>query len=239
MAVVAAADKVIEKAKPIAAHLLEADVDDIEWSGGQFTVKGTEEGKSLGEIAFAVLQSHNMPDGVEHSIDADATFDAETFSFPHGTHLCAVEVDTETGKVAIRKYVCVDDIGKVVNPLIVDGQVHGGIAQGVAQALFEEGVYDDSGTLVTGSFVDYLVPSAADLPTFDTDRTETPATDERARGQGRRRGRHHRLDTGGRERGRRRRPTSGHQRHRDAVLAAAGVWSRGSSGTTLRPGGAS
>jgi carbon-monoxide dehydrogenase large subunit len=176
MAVVAAADKVIEKAKPIAAHLLEADVNDIEWSGGQLRVQGTEEGKSLGEIAFAVLQSHNMPDGVEHSIDADATFDAETFSFPHGTHLCAVEVDTETGKVAIRKYVSVDDIGKVVNPLIVDGQVHGGIAQGVAQALFEEGVYDDSGTLVTGSFVDYLVPSAPDLPTFDIDRTETPAT---------------------------------------------------------------
>jgi carbon-monoxide dehydrogenase large subunit len=176
MAVVAAADKVIEKAKPIAAHLLEANVDDIEFSGGQLRVKGTEEGKGLGEIAFAVLQSHNMPDGVEHSIDADATFDADTFSFPHGTHLCAVEVDTETGDVAVRKYVSVDDIGKVVNPLIVDGQVQGGIAQGVAQALFEEGVYDESGTLVTGSFVDYLMPSAADLPSFEIDRTETPAT---------------------------------------------------------------
>jgi aerobic carbon-monoxide dehydrogenase large subunit len=176
MAVVAAADKVIEKAKPIAAHLLEANVDDIEFSGGQLRVKGTEEGKGLGEIAFAVLQSHNMPDGVEHSIDADATFDADTFSFPHGTHLCAVEVDTETGGVSMRKYVSVDDIGKVVNPLIVDGQVQGGIAQGVAQALFEEGVYDESGTLVTGSFVDYLVPSAADLPSFEIDRTETPAT---------------------------------------------------------------
>jgi carbon-monoxide dehydrogenase large subunit len=176
MAVVAAADKVIEKAKPIAAHLLEANVDDIEFDGGQLRVKGTDEGKSLGEIAFAVLQSHSLPDGVEHNIDSDATFDADTFSFPHGTHLCAVEVDTETGAVQMRKYVSVDDVGKVVNPLIVDGQVHGGIAQGVAQALFEEGVYDDQGTLVTGSFVDYLVPSASDLPSFDVDRTETPST---------------------------------------------------------------
>jgi carbon-monoxide dehydrogenase large subunit len=176
MAVVAAADKVIEKAKPIAAHLLEASPDDIEFSGGQLRVKGTEEGKTLGEIAFAVLQSHNMPDGVEHSIDADATFDADTFSFPHGTHLCAVEVDTETGNAKIRAYVSVDDIGKVVNPMIVEGQLHGGIVQGVAQALFEEAIYDESGTLVTGSFTDYLVPSAADLPTLTLDRTESPST---------------------------------------------------------------
>jgi carbon-monoxide dehydrogenase large subunit len=176
MAVIAAADKVIEKAKPIAAHLLEASVDDIEFDDGQLRVKGTEEGKSLAEVAFATLQSHTMPEGIEHNIDASATFDADTFSFPHGTHLCAVEVDTETGNVRIRKYVSVDDIGKVVNPLIVEGQVHGGITQGVAQALFEEALYDDSGTLVTGSFVDYLVPSAPDVPAYTLDRTETPST---------------------------------------------------------------
>jgi carbon-monoxide dehydrogenase large subunit len=176
MAVVAAADKVIEKAKPIAAHLLEASVDDIEFNGGQLRVKGTEEGKTLPEIAFAVLQSHTMPEDVEHSIDADATFDPDTFSFPHGTHLCAAEVDTETGDVKIRSYVSVDDIGKVVNPMIVEGQVHGGITQGVAQALFEEAIYDEAGTLVTGSFVDYLVPSAADLPSYHVDRTESPST---------------------------------------------------------------
>ncbi|MBA2445235.1 MAG: molybdopterin-dependent oxidoreductase, partial [Nocardioidaceae bacterium] len=176
MAVLAAADKVIEKARPIAAHLLEANADDLEFAAGRFGVKGTESGLGLGEVAFAVFQAHNMPTGTEPSLDSDATFDPETFSYPHGTHLCAVEVDTETGAAKIRNYTCVDDVGKVVNPMIVEGQVHGGLAQGIAQALFEEAVYDDSGTLVTGSFVDYLVPSAADLPSYSTDRRETPST---------------------------------------------------------------
>ena len=177
MAVVAAADKVIEKAKPIAAHVLEASVDDLEFGDGQFTVKGTDSQRRASPTSrSAVFSAHDLPDGVEASLDAEATFDPANFSFPHGTHLCAVEVDTETGAVKIRNYICVDDIGKVINPLIVEGQVHGGLAQGIAQALFEEAVYDESGTLVTGSFVDYLVPSAADLPSFTTDRTETPAT---------------------------------------------------------------
>ena len=176
MAVVAAADKVIERAKPIAAHLLEANPDDLEFSAGSFIVKGTDSSKSLAELAFAVFQGHDMPAGIEGNLDAEATFDPDTFSFPHGTHLCAVEVDTETGATKIRRYVCVDDVGKVINPLIVEGQAHGGIVQGVAQALFEEAVYDEQGTLVTGSFVDYLVPSAADLPTIEASRTESPST---------------------------------------------------------------
>ncbi len=176
MALVMAADKVIEKAKPIAAHLLEANADDLEFADGKFTVRGTDSSLGIGDVALAVFAAHNMPDGVEPSLDAEATFDPENFSFPHGTHLCAVEVDTETGEAKIRGYTCVDDVGKVVNPLIVEGQVHGGLAQGIAQALFEEAVYDEHGTLVTGSFVDYLVPSAADLPSFTTDRTESPAT---------------------------------------------------------------
>lgn len=175
MAVVAAADKVIEKAKTVAAHLLEANRDDIEFSGGRFGVKGTDSGMTIAEIAFAVFAAHNLPDGFEPSLDSDATFDPENFNFPHGTHLAAVEVDTETGRVNLRHYVCVDDIGNVINPLLVDGQVHGGLAQGISQALFEEAVYDSSGTLVSGSFVDYLLPSAADLPSFDTARTVTPA----------------------------------------------------------------
>ncbi len=175
MAVVAAADKVIEKAKTVAAHLLEASRDDIEFTGGRFGVKGTDAGMSLAEIAFAVFAAHNLPDGFEPSLDSDATFDPVNFNFPHGTHLAAVEVDTETGEVRLRSYVCVDDIGNVINPLLVDGQVHGGLAQGISQALFEEAVYDDSGTLVSGSFVDYLLPSAADLPSFTTARTVTPA----------------------------------------------------------------
>ncbi len=176
MAVLAAADKVIDKAKVIAAHLLEASADDIEFASGRFTVRGTDSSIGLGDISLATFAAHNLPDGVEASLDADATFDPVNFSFPHGTHLCAVEVDTETGVVELRKYVCVDDVGTVVNPLIVEGQVHGGVAQGIAQALFEEAVYDESGTLVTGSFVDYLVPSAADLISITTDRTESQST---------------------------------------------------------------
>jgi carbon-monoxide dehydrogenase large subunit len=176
MAVVAAADKVIEKARPFAAHLLEASVDDLEFGQGTFTVRGTDTSMGIAEIALAVFAAHNLPDGVEPSLDSDATYDPSNFSFPHGTHLCAAEVDTETGRVTIRSYVCVDDIGKVVNPMIVEGQVHGGIAQGIAQALWEEAVYDDAGTLVTGSFVDYLVPCAADVPAFTTARTESPST---------------------------------------------------------------
>src|SRR5690348_8446402 len=143
-AVVNAAQKVIAKARKVAAHLLEASEDDLEFANGSFAVRGTPgTGLSIQEIALATFAAHNFPEGVEPSIDADATFDPVNFSFPHGTHVCAMEVDTETGMVKIRKYACVDDVGKIVNPLIVEGQVHGGLAQGIAQALYEEAVYDD------------------------------------------------------------------------------------------------
>jgi aerobic carbon-monoxide dehydrogenase large subunit len=176
MAVVGACDKVIEKGTRIAAHLMEASENDIEFVSGRFQVRGDpDQGRTIQEVSLATFAAHNLPDGVEPSLDSDATFDPENFSFPHGTHLCAVEVDTETGMVTIRSYVAVDDIGKVVNPLIVDGQVHGGVAQGIAQALYEEAVYDDAGNLLTTTLADYLVPSAADLPSYITDRTETPA----------------------------------------------------------------
>ncbi len=176
IAVVKAAEKVIEKARAVAAHQLEADPDDLEFAAGRFTVKGTDQGTTIQELAFAAFAAHNLPDGVEASLDADATFDPESFSYPHGTHLCAAEVDTETGAVKIRAYVCVDDVGHVVNPMIVDGQVHGGLAQGIAQALWEEAVHDDQGTLTTATFVDYLLPTAVDLPRFTTDRTTTAST---------------------------------------------------------------
>ncbi|MEU5883700.1 xanthine dehydrogenase family protein molybdopterin-binding subunit [Spirillospora sp. NPDC047279] len=174
-----ACQKVVDKARKVAAHLLEAAEADLDYAGGSFSVKGVGgDGASmtLAEVAGATLAAHDFPEGVEPSLDSDATFDPENFSFPHGTHLCAVEVDTETGFVKIRSYVAVDDIGSVVNPMIVDGQVHGGLAQGIAQALYEEAVYDADGNLTTTTMADYLVPSAADLPTFTTDRTETPAT---------------------------------------------------------------
>jgi len=175
-ALVRAADKVIEKAKPIAAHLLEASVDDIEFTNGRFGVRGTDQGIPLAEIATASFAAHNLPDGTEPGIDADATYDPVNFNFPHGTHLCAMEVDTETGETRMRKYTCVDDIGVIINPLIVSGQVHGGLVQGIAQALWEEAVYDDAGTLVSGSFADYLLPTAADTISFDIDHTTSPST---------------------------------------------------------------
>jgi carbon-monoxide dehydrogenase large subunit len=174
-ALVKAVDKVIEKARPIAAHLLEASVEDLEYDSGSFTVRGTDQGMAIGEIATAVFAAHNLPDGVEATIDSDATYDPVNFNYPHGTHLCAMEVDTETGQVTMRKYVCCDDIGNIINPLIVSGQVHGGLVQGIAQALWEEAVYDDAGTLVSGSFVDYLVPTAADTISFEVEHTTTPS----------------------------------------------------------------
>jgi aerobic carbon-monoxide dehydrogenase large subunit len=173
-----ACQRVIEKAKPVAAHLLEADVNDVEFSDGAFRVRGTPgAGKSLADCSLAVFTAHDLPDGVEPNLDAEAVYDPTNFSFPHGTHLCAAEVDTETGAVAIRKYVAVDDVGRVINPMIVEGQVHGGIAQGMAQALFEEAVYDADGNLTTGTFVDYTLPTAADLSELTTARTESPAPD--------------------------------------------------------------
>ncbi|WP_406829655.1 xanthine dehydrogenase family protein molybdopterin-binding subunit [Pedococcus sp. KACC 23699] len=175
-ALVMAADRVIEKAKPIAAHMLEASVDDIEFSGGTFKVKGTDNGKAMAEVVWAAFTAHDLPEGTEPTLDAEATFDPSNFSFPHGTHLCATEVDTETGAVKIRSYVSVDDIGNIINPLIVEGQMHGGIVQGIAQALWEEAVYDDQGTLVSGSFVDYTLPTSADTISFVTDNTVSPST---------------------------------------------------------------
>jgi carbon-monoxide dehydrogenase large subunit len=176
-ALVMAADRVIEKARPIAAHLLEASVDDVEFSEGTFKVKGTSEGgKTMAEVVWAAFTAHDLPEGVEPTLDAEATFDPASFSFPHGTHLCAVEVDTETGGVKLRKYVSVDDVGTIINPLIVEGQMHGGIVQGIAQALWEEAVYDEQGTLVTGSFVDYTLPTTADTISFVNDNTVSPST---------------------------------------------------------------
>src|SRR5262249_36525574 len=143
IAVVKAAEKVVDKARTVAAHLMECSPEDLEFKQGRFTVRGTDKSTAIQDVVFATFMAHNLPDGVEPSLDSDAVYDPENFSFPHGTHLCAAEVDTETGRVQVRSYVCVDDVGTVVNPLIVEGQVHGGIAQGVAQALFEEAVFNE------------------------------------------------------------------------------------------------
>src|SRR5262244_3500837 len=169
-------NKVIEKGKKIAAHLLEASPNDIDFSGGQFQVKGAP-GKAVpfGAVALTAYVPHNFPEGLEPGLEETSFYDPSNFCFPFGAHACVVEIDPDTGQVKIQRYVAVDDVGNVINPMIVDGMVHGGIAQGAAQALWEGTVYDDqSGQLVTGSLMDYALPKADMLPMYETDRTETP-----------------------------------------------------------------
>jgi carbon-monoxide dehydrogenase large subunit len=171
-----ASEKVVEKARQIAAHQLEVSEDDLEFEAGRFSVKGSpDRGMHVKETAFAAWAAHNLPDGMEPGLEASFIYDPPNFSWPAGCHIAVVEVDVETGDVRLDRYIAIDDVGNVINPMIVDGQVHGGVAQGVAQALWEEAIYDESGNLVTGSLLNYLVPSAAELPSFDLDRTVTPS----------------------------------------------------------------
>jgi carbon-monoxide dehydrogenase large subunit len=176
-AIVKALDKVIAKGKKIAAHLMEAAETDVEYEGGVYTVKGTDKKKMFGEVAFAAYVPHNYPhDKLEPGLNENAFYDPSNFTFPAGSYVCEVEVDPETGKVKIEKWVAVDDFGKIINPMIVDGQVHGGLAQGIGQALTESCQYDANGQLTTGSFMDYCIPRATDLPNFEVDTRETPCT---------------------------------------------------------------
>ena len=171
-----AADKVIDKARQIVAHQLEVSADDLEYAHGTFAVKGSPDKEmTLAAAAWAAFAAHDLPDGMEPGLEATATYDPPNFSWPGGAHAAVVEVDTETGDARLVRYVAVDDVGKVVNPPIVDGQVHGGITQGISTALYEEGVYDDEGNLQTANLVTYLVPSAAELPSFELGRTESPS----------------------------------------------------------------
>jgi len=169
-------NKIKEKGKKIAAHLLEASAGDIEYTGGQFQVRGAP-GKAVpfGAVALTAYVPHNFPEGLEPGLEETSFYDPSNFCFPFGAHACVVEIDPDTGQVKIVRYLAVDDVGNVINPMIVDGMVHGGIAQGAAQALWEGTVYDDqSGQLVTGSLMDYALPKADMLPMYETDRTETP-----------------------------------------------------------------
>lgn len=176
IAIVQACDKVIDKARAIAAHQLEAAEADLEFEAGVFSVRGTpDRSMPLAAVAFEAFTAHNLPDGLEPNLEAQVTYDPPNFSWPFGTHICVVEVDTETGHVDVRKYVAVDDCGNQINPLIVEGQVHGGIIQGLAQALFEEAVYDADGNLQTSTLAEYLVPAASDVPGMITDHTYTPS----------------------------------------------------------------
>ncbi len=176
VAVAIATDRVIDKARQIAAHLLEAASEDLTFAGGVFSVKGSPDKQiPLGAIAFEAFTAHNLPEGMEPNLEASSHFDPPNFTFPFGTHICVVEVDTVTGDVQLQRYIAVDDCGNQVNPLIVEGQIHGGIVQGIAQALWEEAVYDHEGNLLTGTLIDYLVPAASELPSFELASTVTPS----------------------------------------------------------------
>ena len=177
VAILHAAEEAVAKARVIAAHLLEVSADDLDFVDGAFSVKGDPgSSKTIQAIAWEAFTSHNLPDGTDPNLFGVSTVDPQVFSYPHGTHLCAVEIDTETGMTKIRKYVAVDDIGVQVNPMIVEGQIHGGLTQGIAQALWEGAAYDEDGNLTTASLADYLLPTAVDVPFYTTDRTVTPST---------------------------------------------------------------
>jgi carbon-monoxide dehydrogenase large subunit len=167
-------NKIKEKGKKIAAHLLEASPNDMEYANGQFQVKGSP-GKAVpfGQVALTAYVPHNYPEGLEPGLEETSFYDPSNFCFPFGAHACVVEVERDTGHVKILRYLAVDDVGNVMNPMIVDGMVHGGIAQGVGQALWEGAVYD-GGQLVSGSMMDYAMPRADMLPMYETDRTVTP-----------------------------------------------------------------
>ncbi len=176
VAVALATDKVIDKARAIAAHQLEVAEGDLEFVNGVFQAKGTpDKNLPIQAVSFGAFTGHNLPDGMEPNLKAEASYDPPNFVFPFGTHVCVVEVDEETGAVDLLNYIAVDDCGTQINPMIVEGQIHGGVTQGIAQALFEEAVYDADGNLLTSTLADYLVPSAAEMPSFTLASTVTPS----------------------------------------------------------------
>ena len=175
VAVHRAGEKIITKARTLAAHQLECAEEDLDWTPGTFTVKGTDKSLDIKSLGFAAWTAHNLPDGMEPGLTATDLYDPPNFSWPAGAHACVVEVDTETGAVEIVDYVAVDDVGTIINPLIVDGMIHGGVAQGIAEALYEEAVFDDEGNLVTGNMTSYLIPGPPELPSMRLANTVTPS----------------------------------------------------------------
>ena len=177
-AIVKALDKIVAKGKKIAAHLMEAAETDIEFDRGVFKVAGTDKQKTIGEVAFAAYVPHNYPlDKLEPGLNENAFYDPTNFTFPAGSYVCEVEIDPDTGVTKVVKFTAVDDFGKIINPMIVEGQVHGGLTQGIGQALTENCRYDpETGQLLSGSFTDYCIPRADDVPSYDLDTRETPCT---------------------------------------------------------------
>lgn len=169
-------EKIKEKAKKIAAHMLEASPEDIVYEDGKLFVQGAPaEAKTFQEVALAAYIYESFPEDLEPGLEATSVFDPKNFTWPFGTHICMVEIDADTGDTKVLRYVAVDDVGNVINPMIVEGMFHGGVAQGIGQALMEEAIYDDNGQLLTGSMLDYAIPKAENLPSFEMDRTVTPS----------------------------------------------------------------
>jgi carbon-monoxide dehydrogenase large subunit len=173
-AIVKSIEKVIEKGKKIAAHLLEASADDIDFANGNFTVKGTDKSIAFGNVALTAYVPHNYPKDMEPGLDFGSYYDPANFTYPFGCHIAVVEVDKETGKVSLKRFIAVDDVGNVINPMIVEGQIHGGVVQGIGQALFEGAEYDENGQLTNASYMDYCMPRADDFPKFETAGQVTP-----------------------------------------------------------------
>ncbi|MGZ8524548.1 MAG: xanthine dehydrogenase family protein molybdopterin-binding subunit [Chitinophagaceae bacterium] len=173
-AIVKSIEKIIEKGKKIAAHKLEANADDMEFGNGKFTVKGTDKSVSFGEVALTAYVPHVYPKDLEPGLDFSSFYDPANFTYPFGCHIAVVEVDKETGKVDLKRFIAVDDVGNVINPMIVEGQIHGGVAQGIGQALFEGAEYDENGQLTNASYMDYCMPRAEDFPMFETGTQVTP-----------------------------------------------------------------
>jgi carbon-monoxide dehydrogenase large subunit len=173
----AAADAIVEKARPLAAHLMEAAAADVVFTEGKFQVVGTDRALPLVDVAKAFYRPVGLPKQFGIGLEASGAYAAEPQSFPNGAHVCEVEVDPDTGKVTIDRYIVVDDVGRVINPLICEGQIQGGLAQGIGQALLEHVVYDrDSGQLLSGTFAEYAMPRSDDLPPFTLDFHEVPCT---------------------------------------------------------------
>ena len=176
IAVHRAAQKIVAKAKKIAAHELEVAEEDLDYDAGRFSVKGApDRAKTVAETAFSAWTAHNLPDGMEPGLRATELYDPPNFSWPNGAHCCVVEVDADTGSVDIVRYIAVDDCGVQLNPMLVQGQVHGGVAQGIAEALFEEALYDEEGNLTTGTMTNYMIPGPPELPPFEVHDTVTPS----------------------------------------------------------------
>jgi aerobic carbon-monoxide dehydrogenase large subunit len=173
-AIMKSVDKVKEKGARIAAHKLECTPEDLEFANGSWNVKGTEKSVGFGDVALTAYVPHDYPENEEPGLDFASFYDPTNFVYPFGAHICVVEIDKDTGEVKIVRYIAVDDAGNIINPMIVEGQVHGGVAHGIGQALYEGAVYDDSGQLLNGSMMDYCIPRADNMPFFETDHTVTP-----------------------------------------------------------------